>query len=55
MVRGTTDSKTRNENIVVISDSVKGASDQTDNTADFKGKGAGSNTLEKVFSYKQLE
>ena len=45
----------RNENSVVVSSSVKVVSDQTDNTADAKGKGAGSNTLEKVFSYKQLE
>ena len=54
MVRGTTDSKTRNENIVVISDSVKGASDQTVSAAESKVMEAGSNTLPTVFSFKQL-
>ena len=44
----------RNENSVVVSSSVLGVSDQTDNAAEAKGKEAGSNTLPTVFSYKQL-
>ena len=54
IVRGSTDSKMRNENLVIISDSVKGVSDQTVSAAESKGKEASSNTLPTVFSYKQL-
>ena len=53
-LRGSTESKVGNENLVVTSDSVKGVSDQTISAAETKGKETGSNTLETVFSYKQL-
>ena len=53
-LRGSTESKMGNENLVVTSDSVKRVSDQTVSAAEAKGKEAGSDTLPTVFSYKQL-